>query len=205
MKKIIIILLFALFYQNNINAQAPINVIITGECSDASGTYIFNGSVNGKNNYTQTLIIDGESFVVGVGFDNTKWVLYADGDLTDDGFSNIAVPIGLLPPFTGWVNTQCVNGTMIIEQTLSTNEVDNFDNKTLIYPNPTSNYITIKNINNKESSVKYIIFDLTGRIVNSGNSKFNEIINIENLQNGNYIIQLETAFGQKINRKLIKN
>ena len=204
MKKIILILLLSLFSQNNSNAQAPINVTITGECSEASETYIYNGVVNGKNNYTKTFIIDGINTVIGVGFDNTKWVLYADGDLTDDGFSNIAVPLGLLPPFTGWVNTQCTDGTMIIEQSLSINNIDNFNKKTLIYPNPTRNYITIQNKENLTENFYYKIIDLTGRIVNIGKSKFNEQINIENFTNGNYIIQIETKNGEKSSTKLIK-
>ena len=153
MKKKIFILLLIISFQNNLNAQNPINVIITGECSRFSGTYTYNGLVNGKNNYTQNFIIDVESVVIGVGFDNIKWVLYAAGDLTDDGFSNIAVPVGLLPPFTGWVNTQCLDGTMIIEQNLSTNDFENFNSKILVYPNPTNNFITIKNDGN--SSEKF--------------------------------------------------
>ena len=76
MKKKIFILLLIISFQNNLNAQNPINVIITGECSRFSGTYTYNGLVNGKNNYTQTFIIDVESVVIGVGFDNIKWVEY---------------------------------------------------------------------------------------------------------------------------------
>ena len=167
-------MLLTLFYQSNLNAQAPLNLIITGECSNVSGTYIFNGLVNGKNNYTQTFTIDGESIVIGLGFDNTKWVLYAEGDLTDDGFSNIAVPAGLLPPFTGWVNTGCTDGTMIIQQNLSTNEINDFEKNTLLYPNPASNYISVKNMYSNDYTIKYTILDLTGRIINSGNTKFSE-------------------------------
>ena len=204
MTKTTIILLLALFFQINLNAQEPINVTITGECSVVDGIFTFNGIVNGKNNYTNTVIIEGEVFVAGVGFDNTKWVLYADGDLTDDGFSNIAVPAGLLPPFTGWVNTQCEEGTMIIQQTLSTNNINNFDKNTIIYPNPTSSYLTITNNDASQTSVKYAIVDLTGRIVISGTTAFNEKINIENLSSGNYIIQLNNELGQKITRKFIK-
>ncbi len=205
MKKIIFIILLIISFQTNLNAQNPINVIITGDCSEASGTYTYNGLVNGKNNYTQTLVIDGESIVTGVGFDNTKWVLYIDGDLTDDGFSNIAVPSGLLPPFTGWVHTQCEDGTMIIEQNLSTNDFDNFSSKILVYPNPTNNFITITNKENSSENYKYKIIDLIGRNIMSGNSKFNKQINVESLTIGNYIIQVETENGQKSTKKLIKN
>ena len=204
MNKTIIIILLALLFQFNLYAQEPITVTITGDCSVVNGIYTFNGIVNGKNNYTNTVIIEGETFIAGVGFDNTKWVLYADGDLTDDGFSNIAVPVGSLPPFTGWVNTQCEEGTMVIQQTLSTNNINNFDKSTIIYPNPTSNYLTITNNDASQTSVKYAIVDLTGRIVISGTTAFNEKINIQNLSNGNYIIQLNTEVGQKISKKFSK-
>ena len=205
MKKIIFIVLLIISFQNNLNAQNPITVIITGECSNASGTYTYNGLVNGKNNYTQTFVIDGEIIVIGVGFDNIKWVIYTGGNLTDAGFSNIAVPAGLLPPFTGWVKTQCMGGTMIIEQNLSTNEFENFSDKILVFPNPTNNFITIENEENSSEYFKYKIFDLMGRPIIGGNSKFNEEINVESLTIGNYIIQLETENGQKLTKKLIKN
>jgi hypothetical protein len=205
MKKIIFITLLIVSFQNNLNAQNPINVIITGECFYVSGIYTYNGLVNGKNNYSQNFVIEGESIVIGVGFDNIKWVLYADGDLTDDGFSNIAVPAGLLPPLTGWVNTQCLDGTMTIEQNLSTNDFENFNSNILVYPNPTNNFITIKNGENSSEYFKYKIIDLTGRNIISGKSKFNEQINVEILTKGNYIVQLETEYGKKSTTKLIKN
>lgn len=205
MKKIIFIILLIISFQNNINAQNPINVIITDECSIVSGTYTFNGLVNGKNNYTQTFVLDGQNTILGVGFDNIKWVLYLDGVLSDDGFSNIAVPAGLLPPLTGWVHTQCSNGTMIIEQNLASNDFENFNSKILVYPNPANTLITIKNEDSSSENFKYKIFDLTGRNISAGNSKINEQINIESLTYGNYIIQVETELGQKSTKKFIKN
>ena len=209
MKKIIYILfLSVLFYQNNLTAQSPINVIITNICSDVSGSYLFNGLVNGKNNYTLTINDMGYIYVIGVGFDNIKWVLYLDGDLTDYGFSNSAVPSGVLPPFTGWVPfaDNCDStGTMIIEQSLSTIDIEGFNKKTLIFPNPSMSFITIKNKESSSESFEYKIVDFTGRNVKSGNSKFNQKIDIESLKNGNYIIQIETDKGEKLIEKLIKN
>ena len=209
MKKIIYILfLSVLFYQNNLTAQSPINVIITNECDILSGSYLFNGLVNGKNNYTLTINDMGYIYVIGVGFDNIKWVLYLDGDLTDYGFSNSAVPSGVLPPFSGWVPfaDNCDStGTMIIEQSLSTIDIEGFNKKTLIFPNPSMSFITIQNKESSSESFEYKIVDFTGRNVKSGNSKFNQKIDIESLKNGNYIIQIETDKGEKLIEKLIKN
>lgn len=205
MKKIILVVLFLAFGQNILFAQAPINVVITGECEDVSGTYNFTGLVNGKNNYEKTFEIEGISIVIGVGFDNTKWVIYADGDITDDGFSNIAVPAGLLPPFTGWVNTGCLDGTLTINQNLSVNEATIFEKNVVLYPNPASNYVTIEHKISTDSKLEYNIIDIAGRIVGRGTSSFNENISIENLKAGNYIIKIKNEDGFVTNKKLIKN
>ncbi len=205
MKNLYLFIFFVLFCQNNLNAQSPINVIITGECSDVTGTYIFNGLVNGKNNYTKTFFIDGENVVIGVGFDNTKWVLYANGDLLDDGFSNIAVPVGSAPPFTGWVNTGCADGTMIIEQVLSTSNVVFFDSQMTLYPNPTTSFIIIENSRDINSSLEYSITDIVGRTIIRGKANFKEKIFVENLPKGNYFIEIQSEIGEIVTKKFIKN
>jgi len=89
--------------------------------------------------------------------------------------------------------------------TLSTSEISDSKNNLALYPNPTNNFITLQTKNNSIENFKYEIVDLTGRIVKSDNSKFNEKINIENLTSGNYIIKIEMNSGQKTNLKLIKN
>ena len=66
-------------------------------------------------------------------------------------------------------------------------------------------FITIQNKESSLESFEYKIVDFTGRNVKSGNSKFNQKIDIESLKNGNYIIQIETDKGEKLIEKLIKN
>jgi hypothetical protein len=200
MRKITLLLLLTLTSLSY--SQEPITVTIEGSCNFASGIFNYNGLVNGKNNYVQTVIDEGTPFVIGVGFDGVKWVLYADGDLTDDGFDNIAVPSTLLPPFTGWVNSGCVDGTMTISQNLNT--ADQYLKNTTLYPNPSSDYITFENATSENSSFSYIIYDLVGRSVAVGNSKFNEKISIEKLTIGNYLIQIKNEEGKISNNKLIK-
>jgi hypothetical protein len=89
-------------------------------------------------------------------------------------------------------------------QLLNINEFIN-NSKITIYPNPTNNFITIQNKQNTIENFEYKIIDLTGRIVRSGNSKFNDQINVESLESGNYIIQIETENDKKLTEKLIKN
>ncbi|PDS22106.1 leucine-rich repeat domain-containing protein [Flavobacterium branchiophilum] len=89
---------------------------------------------------------------------------------------------------------------------IATLDINEFKyNKLIFYPNPTSNLIKIQNKTNTIENFEYRIVDLTGRIVKSGNSKFNEDINIESLTIGNYIFQIETENGEKFTEKLIKN
>jgi hypothetical protein len=88
---------------------------------------------------------------------------------------------------------------------LNTNSNIFINKHLMVYPNPSKNYITIQHKQNLTENYDYSIIDLIGRIVKSGKSKFNELINIENLTSGNYIIQIETEKGEKFTEKLIKN
>ena len=88
---------------------------------------------------------------------------------------------------------------------LNTNSNIFINGHLMVYPNPSNNYITIQHKQNLTENYDYSIIDLIGRIVKSGKSKFNELINIENLTSGNYIIQIETEKGEKFTEKLIKN
>jgi hypothetical protein len=204
MKKSFLILCCIFFIKNFAQAQSAINVTITGECAPTSATYLYNGLVNGKNNYAVTLIIDSVSTVFAVGFDGIKWVLYIDGDITDDGFSNIAVPAGLLPPFTGWVATQCNTGTMVISQVVAVNDANNFEKNVMIYPTPSANYIIIENTKDANNIFEYKILDLVGKTITSENSMYNTKIMIENLVSGSYIIQINDTNGRIANKKLVK-
>ena len=70
-----------------------------------------------------------------------------------------------------------------------------------IYPNPAKNEITIKMKNADEA--KYMIYDISGRLVNSGNVAAAGKINIEKIGTGNYILTLQLKNGEKISEKLM--
>jgi uncharacterized delta-60 repeat protein len=67
----------------------------------------------------------------------------------------------------------------------------------LIYPNPSSDYIFVKNTD----ATNYEIFDFTGKKVISG--KIQEKINIINLENGEYLLKI-IGENQKYTQKIIK-
>jgi Secretion system C-terminal sorting domain len=184
MKQIIQITLLIFLLQTTFtNAQSDINVIATGECTDGSAIYTYNGLLNGKNNYINTFISGGETIVLNIGFDGTQWVWYLDGNLTDFGFFNTNVPAGLLPPFTGWQLGACTDGTMVINEVLSNQEFEN--SKIALYPNPATDFVFIKN---NTQNLEYVIFDSNGRTVKEGTTS--QKIEVASLQKGLYLIKM---------------
>jgi uncharacterized delta-60 repeat protein len=77
------------------------------------------------------------------------------------------------------------------------------DNVLIIFPNPSKNHVTIQNKLNSSENFIYEIIDLIGRITKKGTSRFNEKINVEDLTNGTYIINVSTAIGNKFSEKII--
>ena len=82
---------------------------------------------------------------------------------------------------------------------LSTNEIS--ENKFSIYPNPASNHINLKNIDNI-SNYTVSIFDLFGKkiIYNLINPEY---INISNLPKGQYLLRIKSEKGIT-NERLLK-
>jgi len=72
-----------------------------------------------------------------------------------------------------------------------------------IAPNPAKDFIVVQNKENK--NFEFRIFDYTGKLIKSGNTKSNEKINLENLQKGNYIIQTKSENEQVQSSEIIKN
>lgn len=87
---------------------------------------------------------------------------------------------------------------------LSNQEISKIDDKILIFPNPSSESISIQNIGNTNKNYNYEIIDYVGRVVKIGNSNYGDAINISNLESGNYIIEV-ISDNQKNDFKIIKN
>lgn len=86
-----------------------------------------------------------------------------------------------------------------VSQTQSNNKI-----KLILYPNPASSFIKIKE--NTSSEVEtYKVFDMTGKQILSGKYKEeNQSINISKLTSGNYIIEITTKNGNRFSQKFIK-
>ena len=89
-----------------------------------------------------------------------------------------------------WTTFNPINGFLSAEDFNSV--------KVSIYPNPTTNFITVSGLFNSES---YVIYDMMGRALQNGDINDNNTINIENLSNGNYILKLTNGFSSSIIKK----
>jgi len=94
---------------------------------------------------------------------------------------------------------------IIVDNNLSiANQGNERTNDIQVYPNPSNSFIILQRKQNANEIFNYKVYDLTGRVVLKGTSAFNEKINTESLTRGNYIIQVETASGEKTSLKVVK-
>jgi len=97
-----------------------------------------------------------------------------------------------------------IDNIMAEDQTLSTSTFE-IKPELKLFPNPTSNAITITSNENVTEAITFNIIDVLGRIVKNGQSKLNQEINIQDLNSGNYIIEIKNTNGNIFRKKLIKN
>lgn len=120
-----------------------------------------------------------------IGLDNVlaRFVLVSDGFTNGDGFYFDDFQVHVLT-----------------EEEMSTQEIQ--QNLVQIYPNPVKNTLNIS----YESKLKsFIIFDLNGRIIQKGKFESgNKSVDVSNLRNGNYIIEIESD-KETVRNKFIKN
>lgn len=84
--------------------------------------------------------------------------------------------------------------------TLSINEVS-LEDSFSIYPNPANDFIIINNTDWIKSKT---LFSITGQLIKQENNQ-NEKIDISNLQQGLYLLEIETTNNQKVTKKIVKN
>lgn len=102
----------------------------------------------------------------------------------------------------GAINTFSLNFCKV-EPTFST--TDNVFNGLTIFPNPTKGIINI-NLNSVfEGDTQYSVYDIQGRmILSKKSSASNEVLNIENLTEGVYVLSIENG-NNKLTRKIVLN
>ncbi|WPO81869.1 T9SS type A sorting domain-containing protein [Chryseobacterium sp. JJR-5R] len=120
----------------------------------------------------------------------------ADGYKTFDSFGNVAVDPFPTPFGSSGFDLDAV-GVINEAAVLSAAESTVSDRKISIYPNPASDFIII----NAKKEVAVKIYSISGALVKQGKT-VNQRMNISDLQNGNYIVQIGSD-GEQQNLKLI--
>lgn len=70
-----------------------------------------------------------------------------------------------------------------------------------IYPNPAKHEVNISMA--KSEGAKFMIYDASGRLINSGNIPADGKINVEKVANGNYVLSILLKNGEKVTEKLM--
>ncbi|KNB62763.1 reprolysin-like metallopeptidase [Chryseobacterium sp. Hurlbut01] len=83
---------------------------------------------------------------------------------------------------------------------LSTSETDT--NSFSIFPNPAKDEVNIK-LKKQSDSGKYTMYDMSGKLVKTGEIKGNTKVRTEGFQTGNYVITVQLQNGEIHNEKLI--
>ena len=90
---------------------------------------------------------------------------------------------------TAGVKTYYFDNVAIYDPTVNVNSISS-NNEFSVYPNPANSYIRV----NVTQNLNYKILDLSGSVVITGKIE-NKDININNLSNGIYVLQLNTELG----------
>ncbi len=157
-------------------------------------------------------------------FGNKKWGTYYGG--TGGEFSLRTIPFmenfyifGGTTSQTGITTSDAMQPTFIDNVYQASNEPVNYfiakftpiplstnqfsKNNLVLFPNPSSHSFAINNQSNSNDVFNFKIFDITGRTIKIGESKFNEQINIDGLVSGNYIMKISNG-DLSLNYKLVK-
>jgi len=84
------------------------------------------------------------------------------------------------------------------ELAISETNTNNFS----IYPNPAKNEVNIV-LKNASESGQFYIYDISGRLLKTGDFNGKGVIKTDHLTNGNYVIKLRTTNGNMYSEKLI--
>ena len=81
-------------------------------------------------------------------------------------------------------------------------DADNYERKTIVYPNPVESYIHIKTGINKED-LQYAILNTSGQLVLKGYTRSDQSIDASQLLSGVYLLEIENSLGEKKRERLL--
>ncbi|WP_290696553.1 reprolysin-like metallopeptidase [Lacinutrix sp.] len=95
----------------------------------------------------------------------------------------------------------CVQGT------LSVDEFNSSISQFLVYPNPNNGSFNVKLNSLSNDDISISVFDIRGRTVfnklYSGSPTFNEVINLENIQSGMYLLQVSDGINKQTKKVIV--
>lgn len=91
----------------------------------------------------------------------------------------------------------------VIDTSTAINDILENEQHFMLYPNPTSHTFTIQS-DKGISTIYYTLYNYSGQHVFSGNTTKSNVVNVESLQTGLYIIELKDEKGRVIRKKMLK-
>lgn len=127
---------------------------------------------------------------------------FGDGETSTEETPTHAYPNSGTYTVTLTVSNECgeYSTTSSINHTAASLEAEEFA-LIQIYPNPTTDFINIKDVNGLEVETA-IILNLTGQVIHS--HKGQNVIHVQSLNSGIYILQIQLTNGKVIQRKFEK-
>ena len=169
------------------------------------------GNVLEVDNFTNTLMAVNVNGDLGVGIDKPQARLHVHaGDIYIDDIEKGIIMKS--PDGNCWRGVLDNSGNLIFAEidcpgtfVVSIKELETI--RLNIFPNPTSESITISIENSNIKKVKYTICDINGRLIKEGKIKTdNEVLDISSFDSGVYLIKVNDKQGNLIAaNKLIKN
>ncbi len=106
----------------------------------------------------------------------------------------------------GWGKVDAHEGLLAILATMSVEEIKE-DKLAIVYPNPTNGLLNIQ-FSDYLSNIKIELYDISGKLIkqqltNSLESNNIEILNVDNVVNGSYLLRISTNNRQETYRIIV--
>ena len=147
---------------------------------NSSGNFVWAKAVGGTGyDYGRSIAIDASGSVHVSGYFRSPSISFDSINLINAGANNT------YDLFIARLDATVVTGT---------NEIENFDNRILLFPNPATNHLTIA-LESNNKNVEVTIFDITGKIIyaTTGIATQQIEVNTKDFAEGIYFVQIQTA------------
>jgi len=173
-----------ILYQQGCSTLISSNMVTT---FDDAGVTLNCGGIAGSNTYRPLNSLDIFNGQSSLG----SWrIVIADVATANNGTLN---------SFTFNICSTTVTETLLNEEF----EINEF----VIYPNPSKGVFNIQFNSNSNNDISLNVYDMRGRNVHkdtfTNNGLINETINLENLQSGVYLVEVQDGF-KKVTKKIVK-